>query len=419
MWLWLLSIKSSISLRSGMTINVLYLQKYYSKNPNPLKGRKLFERFQRDSEKCQLAYTIQQSKDVVEPQFSDDVVTYEELDQLKPDLIFLEGGLIDEDYWRIPEEVLIAQVTKGAVVVICDVDWNTLNHHRKQYERVLDLCSVSVAYDGTEPVKLYDQRLYYKSERQIICNPNDIAYEEWLTPIYEDLPEFVVALPVPMRAWLELVATCNRSTTYATEYISGIPFGRPESGAFASACRIGLGYLVLITGNVSSDVWMDPFPGNIEWLTRLANHFVERVRVDRRQNMMLYQIFISHRHQNKDFAQSFRDELRRRGFGTWIDNQKLIIGDDLTPEIRRAIAESSHFALLWSASCIDAEAKWVQLELNHALNTKKRIFIIRLDETLIPSELADKLRIEAQSMRATEAAKLVAVHIEREERLRT
>ena len=396
-----------------MSIDLLYLQKSYSKNSNPLKGRKLYERLQQDSEKNKLGYIVRPGKDAAEQEFSDDVVTYEELDQLNPDLIFIEGGVLEREQWRIPEEDIERLVTRGAVVIICDVDWNILNQDKKQYERVLEFCRVSVAYNDIEPVQLYDPRNNYESEHVIVCNPHDIAYEPWLEPVYDGLSKFVVGLPVPMRAWVELVATCNRSTTRAESYIGGMFSGEPESGAFASMCRFGLGYLVLITGNVSSDVWMDAFPGNLEWLTRLANHLVERVRIDRRRNIMTQQVFISHRHSNKDFAHSFRDELRRRGFGTWLDSRMLIAGDDLTPEIRHAIEESTHFALLWSTDCLDAP--WIRLELNHAIAVGKRIFVIRLDESSVPSEVADKLRIEAQDIKANEAAKSVALFIEREE----
>ena len=100
-------------------------------------------------------------------------------------------------------------------------------------------------------------------------------------------------------------------------------------------------------------------------------------------------------------------------FTAWLDDRKLIPGDNLTPEIRKAIEDSTHFALLWSNDCLDAP--WIQLELNHALTTGKRVFIIRLDETEVPSKIADKLRVEAQIIQASEAAKLVALYIEREE----
>ena len=119
-----------------MSIDLLYLQKSYSKNSNPLKGRKLYERLQQDSEKNRLGYIVRPGKDAVEQEFSDDVVTYEELDQLNPDLVFIEGGVLEREQWRIPEEDIERLVTRGAVVIICDVNWNILNQDKKQYERV-------------------------------------------------------------------------------------------------------------------------------------------------------------------------------------------------------------------------------------------------------------------------------------------
>lgn len=273
---------------------------------------------------------------------------------------------------------------------------------------------MSVAYDGDEPAELYDPVSHYGGQRQIVCRPNDIAFEGWLAPVYDGLPEFVVGLPVPMRAWVELVATCNRHSTQSTVYLGGHPFREPATGAFAAACRFGGGYLVLITGSVSDDVWAEAFPGNLEWLTRLGNHLVERVRIDRRLNAMTHQVFVSHSWTDHGFATTFGDELRRRGFGTWVDSRELLVGDDLPPALRRSIDESSHFALIWSAAC--ARSKWVVLELDHALASGKRIFLVRLDETSVPPAVANKLRIEAQAIPATEAARLVALSVEKEER---
>ncbi|MEB3318107.1 MAG: toll/interleukin-1 receptor domain-containing protein [Cyanobacteriota bacterium] len=397
-----------------MTANVLFLQKLCSKNPNFLKGRKLFEKLQQDSDSCRIGYMVLADNDFVGHGLDTDIISESELDELDPDLIFVEGGLIAGEQWRIQEECIERYVAKGTVVMVSDVDWQTLYENRRAYERVLKFFGVSVAYEGMEPVRLYDTQNHYKSEHTIICHPQDIAYEAWLAPVYAGLPNFVVSLPVPMSAWVELVATCNRSTTCSESTIGGLFSGEPESGAFASMKRIGLGYLVLITGNVSHDTLTEAFPGNLEWLTRLADHLIERVRIDKRRNGIVQQIFISHCHLNKAYADGFRDELRRRGFGTWLDSKELIPGDALTSEIRQAIEASSHVALLWSSHCVDAP--WIDLELDHALACKKRVFIIRLDDTAAPRDVADMLRIEAQHMKSHEAAKSVALFIERDEK---
>ena len=161
-----------------------------------------------------------------------------------------------------------------------------------------------------------------------------------------------------------------------------MPFGEPKnSDPFAATRRLGSGYLTLITGSVSADAWTEPFPSNIEWLTRLASHIVERIRIDRRRNTLSCHLFISHRRQNVDFAHPFRDELCRRGFGSWLDSRELTLGDELTPEIRHAVEECSHFVLIWSAAAAGAE--WIERELHFAVSAGKRILIVRLDKQKI------------------------------------
>ena len=63
-----------------MSMNILYLQSYYSRNRNPLEGRRLYEHFQRDSAVCRLGYIVRSDKDVVGPAYVSDVVTIQELD---------------------------------------------------------------------------------------------------------------------------------------------------------------------------------------------------------------------------------------------------------------------------------------------------------------------------------------------------
>ena len=397
-----------------MSSDIVYLQKLYSRNANPLKGKKLYERLQRDAIKTRLGYIIRPDKSYVEPKFAQDVVTYDELAAVRPDVIFVEGGVLNGTEWRIPPDILQSEASRGCTVFLCDIDWNVLNAHRQEYQKLAGICQVSIAYQDNEPLELYDPTKCYLGHKQIVCDPRDIVYESWLKPVYHDLQPFVVGNPVPLLAWSELVASCNRSTTRSSAYLSGHQFGEPNTGVFAAACRIGLGYLVFVTGNVSSDAWADVFPGNVEWLSRLAALLVERTRIDRRRGTMAHKLFISHRFTARAFANPFRDELQRRGFGTWLDNRELTIGDDLTPQIRDAIVDCSHFVLLWSADA--QEAKWIDLEVRSATEAGKRILLVRLDDTPEPPELRDKLRIEAQALTGAEAGRLIALSIERQER---
>src|SRR5262245_10551913 len=137
-----------------MSVSVAYLQRCYSRNPNPLKGQRLYERLQRDAAECRLGYAIRPDRSGIEPRFESDIITYDELNGLEPDVIFVEGGPLEGENWRIPENIAEKEVARGAVVFFCDVDWNQLNRYRKPYERVLQLCRVTMAYEQDEPVEL-------------------------------------------------------------------------------------------------------------------------------------------------------------------------------------------------------------------------------------------------------------------------
>lgn len=393
-------------------MNVIYLQRSYSKNSFPLKGERLFEAFRRDADACRLGYVITDYNEVSDKEYSSDYVTPSQIEELQPDLIFVEGGIIDlGEFPKIKTNDIERYVDAGATVIIADVNWNALNQHRKAYQDIESLLGVSFVWERNEPAEMFDRHWFVDSHRQIVVQPNDIIYDKKFAPIYEDIGPFIVGHPVPLRYWSQLICTCNKSSTQGWYNIGGHSFAEPVTSAFASAKKIGAGYLVLIAGAVSSDVWVEIFPTNVTWLQRLAANLVERVRIERRRGALTHQVFISHRHSVAPFAKRFRNELRRRGFGTWIDVHKLVPGDELTPEIIEAIQSSTHLAVLWSQDC--PEAHWVKLELTKALELGKRIFIIRIDDTAPPPGFEDHLRIEAQALAPEETGRLVSLSIER------
>jgi hypothetical protein len=57
-------------------MDVLYLQASYSKNQIPLRGRKLLEAFERNSERCRVAYIVRESADAADERYRSDVVTF-------------------------------------------------------------------------------------------------------------------------------------------------------------------------------------------------------------------------------------------------------------------------------------------------------------------------------------------------------
>lgn len=50
---------------------------------------------------------VRPDKGLVEPNYAADSVTYGELEKLKPDVVFIEGGAFDlGGKWRIAEEII-------------------------------------------------------------------------------------------------------------------------------------------------------------------------------------------------------------------------------------------------------------------------------------------------------------------------
>ncbi len=74
-----------------MSFNLLYLRKLHSLNSNPLKGSKLYERLSLESEQSRLGHIVRPAKAASD--FGDDVVTFAELAELRPDLFSLRGAL--------------------------------------------------------------------------------------------------------------------------------------------------------------------------------------------------------------------------------------------------------------------------------------------------------------------------------------
>jgi formylglycine-generating enzyme required for sulfatase activity len=91
------------------------------------------------------------------------------------------------------------------------------------------------------------------------------------------------------------------------------------------------------------------------------------------------QVFISHAHQDADFAHRLADDLRREGYEIWIAPDSITPGERWVEAINRALQESGIFLLVSTQHAVDSE--WVQDETNYAIElaTKQQIRFIRLD----------------------------------------
>jgi len=91
------------------------------------------------------------------------------------------------------------------------------------------------------------------------------------------------------------------------------------------------------------------------------------------------QVFISHAHQDTDFAHRLADDLRRESYTVWIAPDSIPLGERWVEAINRALRESGIFLLVSTPHAVESE--WVQDETNYAIElaTKRQIRFIRLD----------------------------------------
>src|SRR5690606_1345621 len=91
------------------------------------------------------------------------------------------------------------------------------------------------------------------------------------------------------------------------------------------------------------------------------------------------QIFISHAHQNTNFAHRLANDLRQKGYKVWIAPDSIPLGERWVEAINRALRESGIFLLVSTPEGVDSE--WVQDETNYAIElaAKQRVRFIRLD----------------------------------------
>lgn len=116
--------------------------------------------------------------------------------------------------------------------------------------------------------------------------------------------------------------------------------------------------------------------------------------VARPDQQPLLRVFLCHSSGDKTAVRDLDRRLRHDGFDTWLDETKLIAGQDWNQEIRKAVRSSHIVAVCLSASSVTKEG-YVQKEIKFALDAADEkpegmIFIIpaRLEDCPLPERLS-------------------------------
>jgi hypothetical protein len=393
-----------------------------------LAGRQLYDRLGKLSEDCLLGHMVlptEEASKVSDPRIGNDIIPHDLLVRFDPNLIYVEGGLFAgvEGEWRIPRPMAEKCVRDGAIMIVLDVDYNRLGNQKMHYKEATSFFQVSIDYglhDDDEPVYGADLISNWGGgSHEIVCKPDKMIISEWLRPIYEEITEILVGCPVRLRDFIssDIVASGNRDSTGTLHHDLWVD--RIDSCPFASAAKFGLGYAVFIAGSVSSDVWLERCPDNVQWLTNLGVFLLEQASRDRvRAASHLrspFVLFLSHRSVDKTVVEQVASEIKRKGVAIWFDKERLVPSDSLVREISRGLEQMTHFVLFWSKAC--AGAPWVERELNAAtaklIERRLPILIVRLDSTPVPDILADLYRLEGSDMSPTEIGSAVVDAVQR------
>lgn len=77
------------------------------------------------------------------------------------------------------------------------------------------------------------------------------------------------------------------------------------------------------------------------------------------------EVFLSHAHQDKDFASSLAETLRHHGVPVWYSQTNVLAAQQWHDEIGAALQRCDWFAVILSPAAV--ESKWVKRELLYAL----------------------------------------------------
>ncbi|RMD96907.1 MAG: TIR domain-containing protein [Bacteroidetes bacterium] len=106
------------------------------------------------------------------------------------------------------------------------------------------------------------------------------------------------------------------------------------------------------------------------------------------------QIFISHAHQDADFAHRLADDLQQRGWQPWIAPDSIRPGEKWVEAINRGLAESGIFVLVLTPDAVNSG--WVRDETNVAIELQREGKLRLLPLLLKPCDLPPLWRVYQQ-----------------------
>jgi predicted nucleotide-binding protein len=118
--------------------------------------------------------------------------------------------------------------------------------------------------------------------------------------------------------------------------------------------------------------------------------------------------------EDKEIARKINDDLNKYGFKSFLSEDVIFIGDNIHEKINKNIRDSDFIVPVISNKAINS--KWVKDEISFAIEHKKKIFPLLIEDVRLPEELSEvkyanikqdydeSIRILAKSLRANAKA---------------
>jgi|GEM_PF-3732707 len=116
-------------------------------------------------------------------------------------------------------------------------------------------------------------------------------------------------------------------------------------------------------------------------------------------------VFISHSSHDNQFAREVAVALRSSELNVWVDFESIPYGERWSHSIESAISDSDSILVIMSKAARASE--WVERELLFALELRKQIFVVLIDESSIPLYLIDRQHADLRRNKSIQIKQLI------------
>lgn len=196
-----------------------------------------------------------------------EVVTVADVEALSPDLIVVETRLYESGTMRLPWSLLERLLSQGAQLLLLNV------RDPAQYEQEpRDLLGTRMRVEGRDSFLIREERTYNTIAHNPAFISTDVAKMQLISAQYRDAYDDVRAIgcrgAYVLEPWSDVLATAE--PTARAQSTSG--HWRPDVDwlVFATVRSWGLGHVVVICGDMTSDDVLQEVPANLRFFENLV-----------------------------------------------------------------------------------------------------------------------------------------------------